>query len=75
MILTSGCDPQINVLFIGAEILRLLKNKTFEIEKIIFEVTNKFDISIDHVILSIDWLYMIKAININDNKIFIDEIK
>lgn len=75
MIPILGCDPQINVLFIGAEIIKILLKKPYTIEEVISEITKMFDISIDHVILSLDWLYTINAIYEINNKLIVNEIK
>jgi len=74
MIPVAGCDPKINVIFIGSEILNLLIINPMSIEEIITKCTSKLQVSVDHILLSIDWLYMISAINIFDEKLRINEI-
>lgn len=75
MILTAGCDPQINVFYIGAKILQLLKDRPYEINHMINFASKEFDISADHILLSIDWLFIIKAITIANNTIYINETR
>ena len=59
MIPRSGCDPEINVVSIGAKIL----------EKIV-----KGSTSLDeHIILSLDWLFSIKAIDFNGEEVIIND--
>ncbi len=75
MILNSGCDPKVNVVFIGSEILKLLLHESLDLKHLINKTTSSLNISVDHVILSLDWLYMIKAINKHNDKIVINETK
>jgi len=75
MIPNMGCDPEINVVTLGAKVLEKLKDKKQNIEKIISEYPSEFEISIDHIILSLDWLYAIKAINFNGREVFINAAK
>nr|WP_277870220.1 ABC-three component system middle component 6 [Vibrio cyclitrophicus] len=35
--------------------------------------SSELDVSIDHIILSLDWLFMISAINVNGNTVTINE--
>ncbi|MGK0307256.1 MAG: hypothetical protein ACI8RP_000207 [Urechidicola sp.] len=75
MILNAGCDPKINVVYIGSEILKLLISESFDLHNLIIKSTNTLDISIDHVILSLDWLFIVKAISINNDKVILNETK
>ena len=75
MILNTGCDPKVNVVFIGSEILKLLLSESLNLRSLIIKIKNTLNVSVDHVILSLDWLFMIKAINIYNDKIVINETK
>lgn len=73
MIPEVGTNPEINILTIGANILIFLseKNQCCTIESLFEYFQINSNLSLDHIILSLDWLYTIKAININENWIFI----
>ena len=71
MIPDAGCDPQINVVRIGAHLLKILTEGPHRISLILERCSFEFDISVDHVILSLDWLYMISAIGCSGDQIFV----
>lgn len=75
MIPVIGCDPRINVVRIGAYILYKLKTGPIDLRQLIENCSSYYNISIDHVILTLDWLYTISAIDINTNEIKINETK
>jgi hypothetical protein len=74
MIPNSGCDPNINIIKIGAYLLSILKRNPCNTIKLIDNCANDLAISVDHVILSLDWLYTISAININEDEILINPV-
>lgn len=73
MIPEVGTNPEINILTIGAKILIYLsqKNQCCTIDSLFEYFQKNSNLSLDHIILSLDWLYMIKAINIRENQVFI----
>lgn len=77
MLPVKGCNPEINILYIGARILKKIdenKNKRIPI-KILYEtITKELSVSVDHVILSLDWLYVVSAISYQGKEVFINEI-
>jgi hypothetical protein len=73
MIPSSGCDPEINVVSIGAKILKKLVEETSSLDVILSDFSSELKVSIDHVILSLDWLYSIKAIDFNGAEVIINE--
>lgn len=77
MLPVKGCNPEINILYIGAYILDKLherKSKCIEVNQI-FEVgSRELSVSVEHIILALDWLYIISAINHNDKEVFINEV-
>jgi len=75
MIPIRGCDPEINVVSIGAKILEKLLNCSLSLEDLLSECKTEFEVSIDHIILSLDWLFMIKAIKFDGGEVFINEVK
>lgn len=76
MLPIKGGDPEINILYIGAYILRKIrrqKNKRMEIKKI-FEIgENELFISVDYIIITLDWLYILSAIICNGSEVIINE--
>jgi hypothetical protein len=76
MLPVNGSNPKINILYIGAYILKKLNNQTHKSMKILdlFRIlTRELSISIDHIILALDWLYMISAIDGNKKEVYINE--
>lgn len=75
MIPNVGCDPKINIVSVGAKILEKLKVDKVPLEKILTETSADLHISLDHIILTMDWLYTIKAINFKGNEVGLNETK
>ncbi|RCE18960.1 ABC-three component system middle component 6 [Aeromonas caviae] len=73
MIPRSGCDPEINVVSIGAKILKKLAKENSSLDAILTDCSSELNVSIDHIILSLDWLFSIKAIGFNGVEVFINE--
>lgn len=76
MLPTKGSHPKINVLYIGGVILNKLnehKKKRINITKLMNSGTKELSVSVDYIILALDWLYIISAIDYNSNEVFINE--
>lgn len=73
MIPRSGCDPEINVVSIGAKILKKVAEENPSLDAILTDCSSELKVSIDHIILSLDWLFSIKAIRFNGVEVFINE--
>jgi len=73
MIPRSGCDPEINVVSIGAKILKKVADENPPLDSILIDCSSELKVSIDHIILSLDWLFSIKAIGFNGVEVFINE--
>lgn len=73
MIPSSGCDPEINVVSIGAKILKKIAEENSSLDAIMSDCSSELKVSIDHVILSLDWLFSIKAIDFDGTEVFINE--
>jgi hypothetical protein len=69
MIPSAGCDPRINVVRIGAHLLNMLNSGPADLRNLLEQCSADFGVSVDHVILSLDWLYMIAAIEVNAGEI------
>lgn len=72
MIPDLGCSPNINVLTIGAEILKRLSEEPIELNDLLFKLPKELDLSIDHIILSTDWLFSLGTISMIDDKVAIN---
>lgn len=73
MIPRNGCDPEINVVSIGAKILKKVAEENPSLDAILTDCSLDLKVSIDHIILSLDWLFAIKALGINGTEVFINE--
>ena len=75
MIPRSGCDPEINVVSIGAKILEKLIDNGLTLDEVMSCCSSELNVSIDHIILSLDWLFAINAINYDGAEVFLNEAK
>ncbi|UNH41545.1 hypothetical protein MNY66_10850 [Moellerella wisconsensis] len=76
MIPIKGSHPKMNVLYIGGFILEKLhecKKKRMTITQLMKIGNKELSVSVDHIILTLDWLYIISAISYNEKEIFINE--
>jgi hypothetical protein len=75
MLPSNGCHPEINVLFIGGFILKTLKeHKNINTTALFIKGNNELNVSTDHMILALDWLYVISAIDYKNNEITLNEV-
>ncbi|MHB0764474.1 ABC-three component system middle component 6 [Stutzerimonas sp. NM35] len=74
MLPSPGCDPEINVLVLGARILEKILSGKVEIDWLLNVFPSEVGVSVDHIILSLDWLYMIGAVYIEGERIRAYEI-
>lgn len=77
MLPTKGCHPELNVLYIGGFILKKLherRSKRMSISQLMRVGTKELSITVDYIILALDWLYIISAIGYNRKEVFINEI-
>lgn len=76
MLPSNGCHPEINVLFIGGYILKILEQQqSINIELLFKKGSSELKVSTDHMILALDWLYIISAINYKKNEIILNEVR
>ncbi|WP_083003179.1 ABC-three component system middle component 6 [Halomonas sp. GT] len=73
MIPSRGCDPEINVVSIGAKILKKIAEENSSLDSMLSGCSSDLGVSVDHIILSLDWLFSIKAIGFNGVEVFINE--
>lgn len=74
MIPRNGCDPEINVVSIGAKILERIVKEGGSLDEIMTVCSPELKVSVDHIILSLDWLFSIKAIDFNGEEVVINEV-
>jgi hypothetical protein len=75
MIPGPGCSPEINIIKIGAQLLFALKDAPIDIIDLLHQSSIDLGVSVDHIILSLDWLYIISTIKVDNQKIYINDIK
>jgi len=73
MIPVLGCDPNLNIVVIGAEIIKSIGSKKVNLSKLIATSAENLSVSVDHIILTLDWLFIISAIICEDDKVVINE--
>ena len=76
MLPTKGSHPEMNVLYIGGFILKKLrecKKERMTITQLMNVGAKELSVSVDHIILALDWLYIISAIGYNSKEVFINE--
>lgn len=77
MLPTKGSSPKENILVIGSSIIKTLKErkgKGSSLELLIKDTSKVLSVSTDHVILSLDWLYIINAIRHDNEGIYLNGI-
>ncbi|TMO59427.1 ABC-three component system middle component 6 [Pseudoalteromonas aurantia] len=68
--ITIDSDPMLNPIYIGASILNELSSIDFTeigIEELYSAIKDKLDMSYEVFTFSLDWLYIIGALDINEN--------
>lgn len=76
MLPTKGSYPEMNVLYIGGFILKELhdrKRKRMTITQLMKIGNKELSVSVDYIILALDWLYIISAIGYDSKEVFINE--
>lgn len=74
MLPSPGCDPEINVVVLGAKVLKKISSENVEVDWLLESFSTEVGVSVDHIILSLDWLYMIGAVYIEGERIRAYEI-
>ena len=75
MIPSIECDPYVNVINLGSLILKRLKSGAIGVNDLLVDMPKELGVSMDHVILTADWLYAINAIYKSGDKIFLNEVQ
>ena len=76
MLPTKGSHPEMNVLYIGGFILKKLherKRKRMTITQLMKVGTKELSVSVDHIILALDWLYIISAIGCDSKECLVGD--
>lgn len=73
MIPELGCSPQINILTIGASIIGRLKECPLEIDDLLLKIPKELNISMDHIILTADWLFSLEILSVEGGKVTLNE--
>ncbi len=76
MILNYERSPQYSLFYIGAKILKTIdSNNDIMIDTLYEQIKAEYnnDLSITYFYLALDWLYLVEAIEIIDNKVVRNE--
>lgn len=73
MIPEIGCSPKINILTIGARVICTLKEGPLEIDDLLLSLPKELDISMDHIILTTDWLFLLGILSVEGSKVALNE--
>lgn len=68
--ITIDSDPMLNPIYIGASILNELASIDFTemgIEELYISIKDKLDMSYEVFTFSLDWLYIVGALDLNEN--------
>lgn len=69
MLPLPGCDPRVNIVVLGARLIDELRTNDCRVDRLLFELPSKLNVSTDHVILTLDWLFAISVINIDQEMV------
>ncbi|MFT6836468.1 MAG: hypothetical protein ACJA0H_002519 [Francisellaceae bacterium] len=72
--ITIDSDPMLNPIYIGASILNELSSIDFTeigIEELYAAIKDKLDMSYEVFTFSLDWLYIIGALDFNENGLLV----
>lgn len=73
MIPELGCSPQINILTIGASVISRLKDSPLEMDDLLLNLPKELNISMDHIILTTDWLFSLGILSVEGSKVALNE--
>lgn len=69
MIPSPNTDPRISVLFLGAEVLKAIDRQGLDVSVVLEEMSSIFGVSFDHMMLALEWLFIIDAVFVDDGKV------
>lgn len=69
MLPLPGCDPRVNVVVLGARLIDEIRADGYSVEKLLFELPAKLKVSTDHIILTLDWLFAISVIDMDQGMV------
>jgi hypothetical protein len=69
MLPLPGCDPRVNVVVLGARLIDEIRADGYGVEKLLFELPPKLKVSTDHIILTLDWLFAISVIDMDQGMV------
>lgn len=65
MLPLPGCDPKVNVVVLGARLIDEIRVDGRRVDVLLFDLPSKLKVSTDHIILTLDWLFAISVIEMN----------
>ena len=69
MLPLPGCDPTVNVVVLGARLIDEIRIDGCRLEKLLFEFPSKLNVSTDHIILTLDWLFAISVVDMDQGMV------
>ena len=69
MLPLPGCDPIVNVVVLGARLIDEIRTDNCSVEKLLFELPSKLKVSTDHIILTLDWLFAISVVYVDQGMV------
>lgn len=69
MLPLPGCDPIVNVVVLGARLIDEIRADNCSLEKLLFELPSKLKVSTDHIILTLDWLFAISVVDVDQGMV------
>lgn len=74
MIPNAGSNPDINIVVLGASLLKKLFESSLSIQELLVVIPKEIGVSSDHIILTLDWLFLIDAISMSGDEVYINEV-
>lgn len=69
MLPLPGCDPIVNIVVLGARLIDEIRTDNCSVEKLLFELPSKLKVSTDHIILTLDWLFAISVVDVDQGMV------
>lgn len=69
MLPLPGCNPRVNVVVLGAHLIDEIRAENCSVEKLLFELPSKLKVSTDHIILTLDWLFAISVVDVDQGMV------
>ncbi|MEQ6924274.1 ABC-three component system middle component 6 [Pseudomonas mosselii] len=58
-----------SVVFLGAEIIKAIGSEGLEISEILEGMSKALEVSYDHMVLALEWIFIIDAVFVDDGRV------